>query len=110
MTQAEFNEMFLAAMEEYGYDESNVTDLIGLIDENVLITGVSGEWNSDHTAFAPTHYVRATMEAFKGDPGTTDYEELINKPDIEGITNRIETLEAECLVSVTQEQFNAIFA
>ena len=65
MTQEEFKEMLIAAMNEMGYDDSATDTILDAVNDNVLMTGVYGSWNG--AKFIPQNYVRVKMSALKSD-------------------------------------------
>lgn len=71
MSDEEFNRKLVAALQEMGFSEANVTDVLSEIDDHVFMTGVEYSTDSEGNPVTPLRYIRAKMRLWQGPKGDT---------------------------------------
>ena len=67
----EFRQKFMAMLEETGFSEANVDDVMTEIDDSVFMTGVEYSTDEQGNPVTPLHYIRAKMSLWQGPKGDT---------------------------------------
>ena len=71
MSDEEFNRKLVAALQEMGFSEANVTDVLSEIDDHVFMTGVEYSTDNEGNPVTPLRYIRAKMRLWQGPKGDT---------------------------------------
>lgn len=110
MSDEEFNRKLVAALQEMGFSEANVADVLSEIDDHVFMTGVEYSTDDEGNPVTPLRYIRAKMRLWQGQKGDQG-----PKGD-KGDWSTMSAAEKQDLIDevisqtgVTQEQFDAIF-